>query len=336
MKPFVSILITCYNAERWIEQTITSALNQTYPQIEIIVIDHGSSDRSLEIIKSFGKCIYWEVSSHRSSNPTRNRLLDLSRGQWLQYLDADDYLLPNKIANQIAFLNQYSDTDVIYSPSIFQDHNHIVEATLKSREYQRLTNLFPTLNLDSPNTITQEVLPIPQPHDPWILLARWYLPQTGSPLWRKQAIIDVGGWKESQSFCQEYELYLRLLQAGKQFNYFGQPGLVHRQWNDHTVCIKSQVETYQRRLEIVDQLEKHLAQTNQLNQIRQTAINQTRFESAQLIWVINKRWSKSIIRQIHKTERNFIPSSNCVSTIYRLIYQMFGFNLAEKITQLQG
>lgn len=96
------------------------------------------------------------------------------------------------------------------------------------------------------------------------------------------------------------------------------------------------METYQRRLEIVDQLEKHLAQTNQLNQIRQTAINQTRFESAQLIWLINKRWSKSIIRQIHKTERNFVPSSNCVSTIYRLIYQIFGFNLAEKITQLQG
>jgi glycosyltransferase involved in cell wall biosynthesis len=335
MKPLVSILILCHNAERWIEQTITSALNQTYPHIEVIVVDDGSKDKSLEIIKSFGDRIYWETSNNHDSNSTCDRLLDLSKGEWLQYLNADDYLLPNKIAKQIEFLTQYPDTDVVYSPNILQAHNYIVEATLKSREYQPLNNSCQTLNLDSPNTITQEVLPIPQPHDPWILLARWYLPQIGSPLWRKQAIIDVGGWKEKQSCCQEHELYLRLLQAGKQFNYFGEAGSIYRQLNEITAWKKSHVETYQRRLEIIDRLEKHLAQIHQLNQVRQTAINQARFESAQIIWLFNKQWSKNIIQQIHQTEINFVPSGNCVPKIYRLIYQTFGFNLAENITQIK-
>ncbi|MGL6341644.1 MAG: glycosyltransferase family 2 protein [Waterburya sp.] len=335
MNPLVSILIPCYNAESWIEQAITSALNQTYHPIEVIVIDDGSTDKSLEIIKSFGERIHWEASNHCGGNSTRNRLLDLSQGQWLQYLDADDYLLPNKIAKQIEFLTQNPDTDVVYSPSIFQAHNYIVEATLKNRGNQSLTATAQALNLDSPNTITQEVLPIPQPHDPWILLARWYLPQTGSPLWRKQVIIDVGGWKEDQPCCQEHELYLRLLKAGKQFNYFKETGSVYRQWSETTVCNKSKGETYRRRLEIIDNLEKHLAQTHQLNQARQTAINQARFESARIIWLTNKQWSKNIIDQIRQTQSNFIPSGNCAPKIYRFIYQSLGFDLAETIAAVK-
>jgi glycosyltransferase involved in cell wall biosynthesis len=335
MNPLVSILIPCYNAEGWIEQAITSALNQTYYPLEVIVVDDGSSDNSLEIIKSFGERIHWQASNHCGGNPTRNRLLDLSQGEWLQYLDADDYLLPNKIAKQIEFLTQYPDTDVVYSPSIFQAHNYVVEAALKNRKHQPLIASPQALNLDSPNTITQEVLPIPQPHDPWILLARWYLPQTGGPLWRKQAIIDVDGWKPDQLFYQEHELYLRLLQAGKQFNYFGEAGLVDRQWSKTRVEKQGQIETYRRRLEITDKIEQFLAQIQQLTPARQNAINQARFECARIIWLIDKPWSKSIIKQIRDRDLTFIPAGNCAPEIYRLMYQFLGFNFAETITAVK-
>jgi Glycosyl transferase family 2 len=335
MNPLVSILITCYNAEGWIAQAITSALNQTYHPLEVMVVDDGSSDNSLEIIKSFGERIHWEANNHCEGNPTRNRLLELSRGEWLQYLDADDYLLPNKIAKQIEFLTQYPDTDVVYSPSIFQAHNYVVEAALKNRKYQPLIASSQALNLDSPNTITQEVLPIPQPHDPWILLARWYLPQTGGPLWRKQAIIDVDGWKADQLFYQEHELYLRLLQAGKQFNYFGEAGLVDRQWSKTRVDKQGQIEIYRRRLEITDKIEQFLAQIQQLSPTRQDAINQARFECARIIWLTDKSWSKSIIKQIRDRDLTFIPTGNCTPEIYRLMYQFLGFHFAETIAAVK-
>src|SRR5262245_36644589 len=93
----VSILIPCYNAERWIAQAIESALTQSWPAKEVLVVDDGSTDRSLNIIKSFGGRIRSEASNHRGSNQTRNRLLELAHGQWVQYLDADDYLRPGKI-----------------------------------------------------------------------------------------------------------------------------------------------------------------------------------------------------------------------------------------------
>src|SRR5206468_2833779 len=107
MPPLVSILIPCYNAERWIAQAIDSALAQTWPAKEVIVIDDGSTDGSLEIIKSFGDRIRWETGPNRGGNVARNRLLELSLGEWLQYLDADDYLLDDKVGKQIEFLHGY-------------------------------------------------------------------------------------------------------------------------------------------------------------------------------------------------------------------------------------
>ena len=77
MSTLVSILIPVYNAERWIEQTIESALSQTWPAKEVIVVDDGSTDRSLQIIKRFAGRVRWEAGPNRGSNAARNRLLAL-------------------------------------------------------------------------------------------------------------------------------------------------------------------------------------------------------------------------------------------------------------------
>src|SRR5262245_42280315 len=98
MGTLVSILIPCYNAERWIAQAIESALAQTGVEKEVIVVDDGSTDRSLDVIRQFDGHIRWETGPNRGGGASRNRLLELARGNWLQYLDADDYLLPDKIA----------------------------------------------------------------------------------------------------------------------------------------------------------------------------------------------------------------------------------------------
>lgn len=307
----VSILIPCYNAARWIEEAITSALSQTHRNIEVIVVDDGSTDCSLEIIQSFGTQIHWETSENRGGNVTRNRLLELSQGSWLQYLDADDYLLPPKIEQQLKVLTQNPDVDLIYSPSIIQHHQQGQEQ------------------------ISQTILPIPQPHDPWSLLARWYLPQTGSALWRKEAIAAVGGWQVDQPCCQEHELYLRLLQAGKKFSYCDYGGSVYRQWSESTVCKRDKGETYRRRLAITDRLEQHLEQTQQLTKLRQNQINQARFECARIIWLSERHWAKQIIEDIGDRDRTFIPSGACAPQTYRLMYRWFGFEVAEKIAAMK-
>lgn len=309
MLPKVSILIPCYNAERWIRQAIQSALDQTYLDKEIIVVDDGSTDNSLAIIRSFDDCIRWETGENQGGNAARNRLLELSTGEWIQYLDADDYLLSNKVEKQIQFLSQCPEADVVYSPSIFE-------------------------HWDGEST-RQEILPIPEPHDPWILLARWYLPQTNSPLWRKQAIVDVGGWKPNQPCCQEHELYLRLLIAGKQFEYCEYAGSVYRQWSESTLCKKDKSKTQEQRLLIKDRLETYLKQQRSLTSERQYAINQARFECARIIWLNDRQWAKELIDQIRVREPNFMPSGYAAPPSYCLAYKLLGFSIAEKIASLK-
>src|SRR5580765_8566475 len=238
MLPFVSILIPCYNAERWVAQAIESALAQTWPEKEVIVVDDGSTDGSLEIIKRFGDRISWETGPNRGGNAARNRLLELARGEWLQYLDADDYLLPDKVAHQMRFLESHPDTDVVFGPWIMEHWSE---------------------------TATRHVLlEIHDPSDLWVLLARWWLPQTGGPLWRREALTDVGSWKVDQPCCQEYELYLRLLIADKRFLFCADAGAVYRQWSETTVCKRDIPETLRRRLEITRRAEDVLRERRAL------------------------------------------------------------------------
>ncbi|HEY6329151.1 MAG TPA: glycosyltransferase, partial [Blastocatellia bacterium] len=251
MTPLVSILIPCYNAERWVGQATESALAQTWANKEILVIDDGSTDGSLDVIKKFGKSITWETGPNRGGNVARNRLLSLARGEWLQYVDADDYLLPDKIAGQAEFLTSHPATDVVYGP-IIMDHSEEGGVVFTA--------------------------PI-EDSDPWVLLARWSLPGIGSLLWRKQAIVDVGGWKPDQPCCQENELYLRLLMAGKQFQYCPCSGYVYRHWGTGTVSKRNLREVHRRRLEIEQRAEDFLQSRNEITPNRLWAINQARFET---------------------------------------------------------
>jgi glycosyltransferase involved in cell wall biosynthesis len=112
----ISILIPCFNADKWIAQSIESALAQTWPNKEVVVLDDGSTDGSLDIIRRFDGRIRWETGPNRGGGAARDRLLTLAHGEWLQYLDADDLILPEKITRQVEFLERHTDCDVVCSP----------------------------------------------------------------------------------------------------------------------------------------------------------------------------------------------------------------------------
>lgn len=300
----ISILIPCFNAERWIAQAIESALRQSFREIEVIVVDDGSTDRSLDVIKGFGDAIRWETGPNRGGNVARNRLLDLARFEWLQYLDADDYLEPDKIRDQWQWLQAHApDADVVFGPV--------------------------TLERGIGQEAVQEPLPIPEPHDLWILMARWYLPQTGAPLWRKRALIDVGGWKPDQPCCQEHELYLRLLMAGKRFVYCHCGGAIYREWSPDTVCQRDRPELRRRKLEILLREEEFLRQRGELTAVRQQAINIARFESARMAWLTDPDEARAIMATVARADRHFQPDGVAAPWKYRMAYRWFGFDGAE-------
>ena len=105
MTPLVSIIIPVYNAAPWLAETIMSALAQTWPQREIIVVDDGSTDNSLAIARGFERSGVTVVTQpNRGASAARNHGLRLAAGDFIQFLDADDILAPEKLERQIARL----------------------------------------------------------------------------------------------------------------------------------------------------------------------------------------------------------------------------------------
>lgn len=100
-KPLVSIIMPSYNSGQFVAEAIQSALDQTYENIEVIVIDDGSTDNSLEIIRSFGSKIYWETGPNKGACIARNRGIDLAEGEYIKFLDADDILALESIERQV-------------------------------------------------------------------------------------------------------------------------------------------------------------------------------------------------------------------------------------------
>lgn len=116
MKPLVSILIPAYNSEEWIAHTIRSAMAQTWERKEIIVVDDGSSDRTAEAARRFASKDVTVVSTkNQGAAAARNHALQLSKGDYIQWLDADDLLAPDKIERQLAALRENDSRRVLLS-----------------------------------------------------------------------------------------------------------------------------------------------------------------------------------------------------------------------------
>lgn len=100
--PNLSVIIPAYNAEPFIADTIQSVLDQTYRDVEVIVVDDGSTDRTLEQLRQFGSQLRVHQQPNGGVAQARNTGVGLARGSWIAFLDADDRWLPHKLARQLA------------------------------------------------------------------------------------------------------------------------------------------------------------------------------------------------------------------------------------------
>jgi len=116
MKPLVSILIPAYNAENWIADTIKSAIAQTWENKEIIIVDDGSTDQTLAVARRFeSKTLSVTTQANQGAAATRNRAFSISQGDYIQWLDADDLLGPDKVAKQMEAREEHATNKTLLS-----------------------------------------------------------------------------------------------------------------------------------------------------------------------------------------------------------------------------
>jgi glycosyltransferase involved in cell wall biosynthesis len=118
MEPLVSILIPAFNAEEWIDESLRSIIAQTWENKEIIVVDDGSSDRTLEIARRYESDLIRVVTQkNQGASASRNKAFSLSRGDYIQWLDADDLLAVDKIAKQMEAIDRDPGKRILFSSS---------------------------------------------------------------------------------------------------------------------------------------------------------------------------------------------------------------------------
>lgn len=110
---FISVVIPNYNYERYVGEAIESALGQTYDHREIIVVDDGSTDNSVKVIKSFGDKVRLIKQENQHASAARNTGIGASRGKWIAFLDSDDQWHPQKLEFQIEALKRHPEWSYI-------------------------------------------------------------------------------------------------------------------------------------------------------------------------------------------------------------------------------
>jgi glycosyltransferase involved in cell wall biosynthesis len=188
--PLVSIIIPVWNGERFVGEAIASALEQTYRHVEVIIIDDGSTDASVDVIKSFGNQVRWESSPNRGACAARNRGITLAAGSLIQFLDADDILHPGKLEQHVP-ASVTRPGDMVYC-----DWESIDVGSARGRIHSNECGDM----------------------DPVSFSLRYSI-QTATPLHWKSSLELVGGFREGLPCAQERDLHIRLACCGVKFHH---------------------------------------------------------------------------------------------------------------------
>ncbi len=304
IEPLVSVIIPCYNVQNYIDECLQSVYAQTYPNIEIICVDNNSTDQTLNILKRHsenGKVFVFQEFK-KGASAARNMGLKKAKGKWIQFLDADDILLSNKISNQIRVVNKNEFTDVVVSPFIRKKINH-KEFKVEICEDLRLGLLSSSLGITSSN------------------------------IFRSSQLKKLNGWKEDLASSQEYDLMFRLIKGRCNFITYNTALTIVRDRDIGQISYSNPVKSWNQyitlRLEIIDYIKKNDPIYFKNNSIK---IRQILFDSLR---ILIKYDMVSALKIFNDQLIGFKPKkSNSTGWVYIIIYRFFGFQRTEKIRRV--
>lgn len=309
--PFVSIVIPCWNAQRTVGEAIESAIAQRNANfdIEIIVVDDGSTDKTLEVIKSFGHKVQYIAGSRQGACGARNAGLIKASGKYLQFLDADDCFMEYKIAHQARILMESGATFV--AGSYFRENWFTDERTCKRLECM----------------------------DPWTALLNGggCLGITSSNLWRASAIRSVGGWNVRWQSSQEAELMFRLLREGANVAWDFEPLTVVRSQENsisNMSGLSLKPSAWRNWINVREEIVEYLGARGELSGERLAAFQQTLIRLARNYRRQDGEEARRVIRR-NRAQMKALRSTEG-QFLYGLIFDVFGFEMAERCRDVYG
>lgn len=135
--PLVTIVTPSYNQGEFIKDTIESVLKQDYPNIEYLVMDGGSTDNTVEILKSYGDRLQWVSEKDKGQADAVNKGIERAKGKIIGWLNSDDTYLDGAVSKMVSYLKEHPDTDMVYGEGYYTDKDGNVTERYLTEMYSR-------------------------------------------------------------------------------------------------------------------------------------------------------------------------------------------------------
>jgi glycosyltransferase involved in cell wall biosynthesis len=196
MTPQVSIVIPTYNRADTLSRSIDSALSQTYRPIEVIVVDDGSTDRTCEVLASYGGRIRHEKQANAGPSSARNRGVGMSRGEFIAFLDSDDVWHVDKISRQVRLMDGGGHVDCCITNASIIDTTEAALTTFRASDVM--------CGLDEGYWL-----------NPAEIIATRFVLFNQCALIRRSAFEEVGGFNPGMRLLEDHDLAFRLALRGE-------------------------------------------------------------------------------------------------------------------------
>lgn len=180
-QPWVSIVVPAYNHAHFLPHALDSLLAQDYPNLEVIVLDDGSTDETPQVLQRYEDRLHCERQPNMGQAATLNRGWTMARGEVLGYLSADDVLDPAAVSTLVTVLHNEPETVLVYPDYRLVDAHHETIKIVRAPEFDYRT-----------------------------VLATWECPPGPGALFRRRAAESVGFWDTDLKLAPDYAFWLRL------------------------------------------------------------------------------------------------------------------------------
>jgi len=302
--PDISVVIPCYNSEAFVETAVRSALDQTYPTTEVICIDDGSTDGTLDVLQSIRgeeDDLLVHVQKNQGICGARNTGLGMAHGTYVAFLDHDDELHPEKLEHQAELVADCSfqpDFVAAAYEEVYPDHDR--EARTR------------TVNMD----------------DPWIGLIHARLGRASSNLWRASSIREVGAWRKGDGLSLDTGLMFRLLKNDARP--LGDPrSLTTRYVRDTSASMANRVKQWRTFLDVRAKILDYLDSTDRLTPARIEALHVDMTRGVRGLYEHNPQLALRTHRDLMRGRFASSDASFGPGRLYRLLYSTIGFQYTE-------
>lgn len=183
----ISVITPSYNQAQFIERTIKSVLNQHYPELEYIIMDGGSTDGTVEILKKYSDRIIWKSEKDSGQSDAINKGLRIATGDIVTYLNSDDTYAPGAFEQVIRFFQENPDKKWVYGKCKIIDEN--------DQEIRKPITLYKNILLRKYRYSK--------------LLSENFISQPAT-FWKREVHTEMGFLDENEHYCMDYEFWLRI------------------------------------------------------------------------------------------------------------------------------